>query len=114
MAKPTSDIVVIGSINIDLIPRTSRLPRPGVTVIGESFHALPGGKGGNQAVAAARLGARVRMIGRVGDDAYGRQLRAGLRDEGVDVRHVRVTPGTPTGCATILVDDRGQNSIVVT
>jgi ribokinase len=107
-------IVVIGSLNIDLVSRVRRLPGPGETLTGESFHALPGGKGANQAVAAARLGGRVHMIGRVGDDAYGRQLRAGLKREGIDVRHVQTTPGVPTGCATILVDRRGENSIVVT
>src|SRR3954469_15051141 len=89
-------IVVIGSINIDLISRVSRLPRPGETLTGDSFHALPGGKGANQAVAAARLGARVHMVGRVGDDAYGRQLRAGLKREGVNVRHVRTNVGLLT------------------
>jgi ribokinase len=110
--RPT--IVVIGSINIDLVSRVPRLPRAGETLAGDSFHALPGGKGANQAVAAARLGGRVHMVGRVGDDAYGRQLRAGLKQDGIDVRHVRTTAGASTGCATILVDGRGENCIVVT
>lgn len=110
--RPT--IVVIGSINIDLVSRIARLPRSGETLTGESFHALPGGKGANQAVAAARLGGRVYMVGRVGDDAYGRQLRSGLKRERIDVRHIRASPDVPTGCATILVDRRGENCIVVT
>jgi ribokinase len=109
--RPT--VVVIGSINTDFVCRTARLPRPGETVLGSDLSVNPGGKGANQAVAAARLGARVHMVGRVGDDAAGRRLRKGLRESGVDVRHVAVTPGVCSGCAIIVVDRDGQNTIVV-
>jgi ribokinase len=106
-------IVVIGSLNIDYVCRSDRIPAPGETVLGSDLATLPGGKGANQAVAAARLGARVYMVGRVGDDDAGRRLRNGLRRGGVNVRHVRATPGVASGCALILVDRRGENSIVV-
>jgi len=113
----TPHVVVIGSLNIDLVTRTDRIPAPGETVSGSDLVMLPGGKGANQAVAAARLstsrGPRVHMVGRVGDDAAGRRLVAGLRADGVDTGHVRVTRGVATGCALILVDGRGENSIVV-
>ena len=106
-------IVVIGSINIDLVCRTPRLPGAGETITGHDFQTIPGGKGANQAVAAARLGGRVYMVGRVGDDDFGGRLRAGLAAAGVDVTHVSVTPGVPSGCALIAVDGKGENSIVV-
>jgi ribokinase len=113
MAGP---IVVIGSINMDLVCRTPRIPRPGETIMGSAFLTMPGGKGANQAVAAARLGAAgtaVHMVGRVGDDDFGRQLKAGLKDNGVDAEHVISTPGVASGCALIQVDENGENSIVV-
>jgi ribokinase len=110
--SPASHIVVVGSLNMDLTARVSRLPAPGETVLGGELRTAPGGKGGNQAVAAARLGAATRMIACVGDDAYGRELVAGLKREGVDVTGVRAAEG-PTGVALICVDDRGQNQIVV-
>jgi ribokinase len=107
-------VVVIGSINMDLVCRTSRFPRAGETVLGTGdLLTLPGGKGANQAVAAARLGARVHMVGRVGDDAFGRTLVAGLRENNVNTKHVKRTAGVASGCATILVDARGENCIVV-
>ena len=106
-------IVVIGSINTDLVARVPRLPAPGETITGSALLTLAGGKGANQAVAVARLGARVHLVGRVGDDAFGRQLLAGLRRERVGTTHVRVTPGVASGCALILVDRRGENAIVV-
>ena len=106
-------IVVIGSINTDLVVRTPRVPAPGETVLGSDLSTLPGGKGANQAVAAARLGAHVAMIGRVGDDPSGRARLEGLRREGVGTKHVRVTPGVASGTAIILVDPRAENSIVV-
>lgn len=106
-------IVVIGSINMDLVCRTPRLPGGGETVLGRDLLAIPGGKGANQAVAAARLGGAVHMVGRVGADDFGRRLLAGLRENGVATGHVTVTPEVPSGCAMILVDDRGENSIVV-
>lgn len=106
-------IVVVGSINLDLVVRCARLPRPGETVAGQSLREIPGGKGANQAVAAARLGANVRMIGRVGDDAFGARLRAELKSAGVDDRYVLDTPNCESGIALISVDDAGENSIIV-
>ena len=109
-------IVVIGSINADRVVRCPAIPRPGQTVTGGDPAEVPGGKGANQAVAAARLSAGcrpVRMVGRVGDDPLGPRLTDGLRQHGVDVTGVRVTPGVPSGTAFILVDDAGENVIVV-
>jgi len=90
-----------------------RLPEPGATVLGSAARFTPGGKGANQAVAAARLGAGVRMAGCVGDDDFGRRLLAALREEGVDHRDVRVTADAPTGLAMISVDTAGENIITV-
>ncbi len=104
-------IVVVGSINMDLVIRATQLPRPGQTVHGSDFHTLPGGKGANQAIAAARLEAEVRLIGCVGEDAYGRQLLDHLRNEQVDIKHVRITPDRPSGVAIIQVDSAGENAI---
>ena len=109
-----ASIVVVGSLNMDFVAQVERLPLPGETVHGSGFRTIPGGKGGNQACAAARLGGRVRMVGRVGDDAFGEQLLAGLRSVGVDVQGVRVTEATSSGVALILVGARGENQIVVT
>ena len=106
-------IAVLGSLNMDLVARAPRFLRPGETLLGHSFHTAPGGKGANQAVAARRLGAHVAMIGRVGDDAFGQALREGLEAEGLDVRHVDVTPSVSTGVALITVDDCGENTIIV-
>ncbi len=107
------EVVVVGSLNMDLVARAPRLPVPGETLLGRSFATVPGGKGANQAVAAARLGARTAMIGCVGDDAFGRELRAGLEGDGVDCRGVREAPGLSSGVALIVVDDAGRNGIVV-
>ena len=93
----TKMIVVVGSVNIDLMLRCTRLPRPGETVLGEGFCTEPGGKGANRAVAAARLGAPVALIGCVGDDTFGTRAIAGLRAEGVDLTHLSVVGG----CATV-------------
>ncbi len=106
-------IVVVGSLNMDLVVRTPRLPLPGETILGHDFRTIPGGKGANQAVVAARLGARVSMVGRVGDDAFGRTLLDQMAREGIDITHVRVDEAAPTGIAMITVDNEGQNSIVV-
>lgn len=108
-----ADIVVFGSLNVDFVVRTFRRPRVGETVTGLSFHVFPGGKGANQAVAAARAGARVAMAGRVGDDLFKDILLRSLKDAGADARLVEVTPGTETGSAFITVDDAGQNSIII-
>ncbi|MDQ6675471.1 MAG: ribokinase [Chloroflexota bacterium] len=105
-------VVIVGSLNMDLIVNVPHLPRPGETVIGDSLLRAPGGKGANQAVAAARLGASVTMIGRVGHDSFGRDLTRGLRDEGVSTRWVRGSE-RPTGAALIQVDENGENTIAV-
>src|SRR5690606_25409606 len=101
------------SLNMDLVARAERLPRGGETLAGDSFFTVPGGKGANQAVAAARLGATVAMIGNVGDDAYGQQLRQALADEQIDCRAVSVCPGVSSGVALIVVDADSQNAIVI-
>jgi ribokinase len=107
------EIVVIGSINHDLTVVAARHPRPGETVLGSSHYSGGGGKGANQAVAAARLGAAVTMVGRVGDDEYGTTLIEGLNSEGVDTSQVGVDLSSPTGLAVITVDERAENTIVV-
>lgn len=109
--RPT--LIVVGSLNMDLVVRSSRFPAPGETIIGGEFRAVPGGKGGNQAVAAARLGAAVAMVGRVGQDAYGAQLIEGLAGAGIDHTGIRRDREAATGVALIVVDDHGENSIVV-
>lgn len=106
-------VVVVGSLNLDLVVRVPSQPRPGETVLGGDVARYPGGKGANQAVAAARLGQRVEMVGRVGDDDAGLTLRRALAADGIDVEAVRVTPGAPTGVALITVDEAGENAIVV-
>jgi ribokinase len=105
-------ICVLGSLNMDLVVRTPRLPRPGETVPGGPLETFPGGKGANQAVAAARAGGRVAMIGAVGADEHGAALRAGLELAGVEPRLAR-RHGLATGVASITVDAAGENSIVV-
>ncbi len=107
------DVVVLGSLNMDLVVRTARMPRPGETVMGERFVTVPGGKGANQAAAAARLGASVEMIGRVGADSFGPTLMTNMRAQGVGVDHVIMDERASTGVALIVVDDEGENSIVV-
>jgi ribokinase len=106
-------IVVVGSLNMDLVVEVPVIPQPGETVLGNNFATYPGGKGANQAVAAARLGADVSLIGRVGDDAFGEQLLANARAEGVDVSHVGIDENAASGVAMISVDAKGQNSIAV-
>jgi ribokinase len=112
-APQGAQVVVLGSLNMDLVVRTPRHPIPGETLLGHGFTTTPGGKGANQAVAAARLGATTAMIGRVGDDAYGQALRANLEREGIQHQAVRTSPASETGVAMIQVDDASQNSIVV-
>lgn len=107
-------IVVIGSINMDLVLRVPRMPLPGETLTGGAFQTIAGGKGANQAVACARLGSTpVAMIGCLGDDAFGQTLRAALVADNIDVSHVTMLPGVASGIASILVDANGQNSIVI-
>lgn len=107
------DVVVIGSVNNDVTVMTPRLPRPGETVVGSGHFIGPGGKGANQAVAVARLGGNVGLVAVVGADDMGESMRAGLRDEGVDVTGVGVVPGASTGIAVITVDSTAENTIVV-
>ena len=109
----TGRIVVVGSINMDLVVRSPHLPLPGETILGSGFNTFPGGKGSNQAVAAARLGAPVAMIGCVGQDAFGDAMLETLEADQVDVSGIRRDDGAPTGVALITVDDRGENTIVV-
>jgi ribokinase len=106
-------VVIVGSLNMDLVTRVHRMPKAGETLAGESFATVPGGKGANQAVAAARLGARVAMIGCVGADAYGEQLRAALIAEHIDCQAVEQVTGVSTGIASIVVDDSSQNAIII-
>ncbi|SAK77821.1 ribokinase [Caballeronia hypogeia] len=106
-------VTVIGSLNMDLVARAPRLPRPGETLAGHAFAQVPGGKGGNQAVAAARLGANVAMIGCVGDDSNGATLRGSLEAEGIDCTALATSASAPTGVALIVVDDASQNAIVI-
>ncbi len=107
------DVVVVGSVNMDLVARTPRMPAPGETIAGSRFATIPGGKGANQAVAAARLGARTAIVGCLGDDAFGAQLRGVLRADGVDCRGLRVCRGSSSGVALIVVDEGGRNGIVI-
>ncbi|MFJ2329683.1 ribokinase [Pseudomonas sp. NPDC087690] len=107
-----ANVVVIGSLNMDLVTRAPRLPRGGETLIGHSFITVSGGKGANQAVAAARLGAQVAMVGCVGNDDYGVQLRDALLAEQVDCQAVSAVEDS-SGVALIVVDDNSQNAIVI-
>ena len=105
-------IVVVGSINMDLVSRTERAPSPGETVFGKSFQMFSGGKGANQAVAVARLGYPVILLGMLGSDSFGDQLLDQLRSDGVDTSHIERIEGS-TGTALIVVDAHGENSIIV-
>jgi ribokinase len=109
----TQTLVVVGSLNMDLVVRAPRHPRPGETLIGSQFQTFPGGKGANQAVAAARLGATVRLIGRVGKDAFGDALLQTVRQDGVDTSFIYCDPQAASGVALITLDEAGQNTIVV-
>jgi len=110
MRRP--NIVVVGSLNMDLVVSSSRMPQIGETIEGEAIHYIPGGKGANQAVGCAKLGANVAMVGAVGDDAFGTQLLEGLARAGARTDAVERLPGTPTGTATIL-HTREDNCIVI-
>ncbi len=107
-------IAVIGSLNMDLVVRAPRLPKPGETIIGtDDLNMVPGGKGANQAYCTARLGAKVAMIGRVGDDTFGVQLINNLKKVGVDTQYIKRDADASTGIAMIVVEEGGLNSIVV-
>lgn len=107
------DVVVVGSANLDLVATAARLPAPGETVHGTSYGEHPGGKGLNQAIAAARAGARVALVAAIGDDEAGRRLRDVATADGIDVALLDVRPATPSGRALIAVDEHGENLIVV-
>ena len=109
----TPQVVVVGSVNMDLMLRCPHLPLPGETVLGSDFRTLPGGKGANQSVAAARLGASVSLIGCVGGDSFGQQAMSALRAEGIDLTHLYVVANEATGVAMVLVEDSGENSITL-
>ncbi len=111
--KSVARIVVVGSSNTDMVARTPRIPGPGETVLGGEFIMTQGGKGANQAVAAARLGAQVTLVARVGQDVFGTQAIASINTAGVDTSYIVRDDTAPSGVALIFVDDRGQNSIVV-
>jgi ribokinase len=106
-------VVVFGSLNMDLVVRTPRLPAAAETITGHEFFTAPGGKGANQAVAVARLGAPTKMVGRVGGDAFGRELRQNLTAAGVDVSAVFTDTTVSSGVAVIAVDDNAQNNIII-
>lgn len=106
-------LAVIGSINMDVVTSVERFPRPGETLTGKSFSTIPGGKGANQAVALGRLGMPVYMAGCVGSDDFGKRYLRNFEENGVDVTHVRVSPESTTGTATIEVNAQGENHIVV-
>ena len=108
-----TDIIVVGSMNVDLVVRAPRFPQPGETISGEDLQIIPGGKGANQAVAAARQGSSVAMLGRVGNDSFGPSLISNLKQNGVDTSHVKTDAESATGDAIIIVDANGQNSIVL-
>src|SRR6266508_4696910 len=106
------NILVIGSLNADLVVRVPRFPQPGETISGDDLQVIPGGKGANQAVAAARHGAQVSILGRVGKDKFGDFLLSNLHENRVDAQHVQRDDAS-TGTAIIVVDSNGQNSIVL-
>jgi ribokinase len=106
-------IVVVGSTNLDMVVKSAHIPRPGETVLGGEFRIVPGGKGANQAVAAARLGASVTFVGRVGRGAFGNQALEQFRDEGIRTEFVVPDPDAEHGVALILVDQHGENAIAV-
>ena len=111
--KTTNNIVVIGSSNVDMIIRGDRIPKPGETIIGGKFYKAAGGKGANQAVAAARAGGRVTFLSRVGNDVFGQEAIQGYRNDKINVNYVKVDQTESTGIALILVDSKGENCISV-
>ena len=113
MSEKSAAVIVVGSINVDLIVGVSSLPGPGETVLGRRFIQQNGGKSANQAAAAARVGASVMMLGAVGDDDLGRSALSGLAEAGVDISRCGVIEGMHTGLALIVVDDGGENQIAV-
>ncbi|MCK0470172.1 ribokinase [Halalkalibacter sp. APA_J-10(15)] len=112
MSKSKPIITVIGSINMDMVTMTGRVPEQGETVMGEGFRTMPGGKGANQAVAAARLGAEVHMIARVGEDSFGKELQSHLKEQNVNIDNVEPVTDNHTGVATIVLSERDNRIIV--
>ena len=112
-ARVRDALLVAGSANLDFVVRASHVPAPGETVLGREFSTFPGGKGANQAVAAARMGAAVAMLGRVGRDAHGAALTQALQADGIDTSAVGEDTGAPTGTAIIVLMPDGENSIIV-
>lgn len=108
-----STIIVIGSSNTDMVIKSAHLPAPGETILGGEFFMNPGGKGANQAVAAAKLGGEVVFVAKVGDDIFGQEAVQGFKNEGIDTDYIVVDPRNPSGVATIMVDDQGENCIAV-
>lgn len=108
-----SKIIVLGSINMDVVTKTAHHPRPGETIFGHDLRYIPGGKGANQAVAAARLGDTVQLIGKLGDDAFGQALHVFLTGENLDVSRIGISTTAPSGTAIIVVDENSENTIVV-
>ncbi len=111
--RPDRHVLVVGSLNADLVMRVPHLPQAGETVVGATMQIVAGGKGANQSVAAARLGAAVQLVGRVGADSFGRLVYDEVARAGVQLGHLRVDPDVPTGTAQVVVDATGQNAIVV-
>ena len=107
------DVLVLGSLNMDLVARVARLPHPGETLMGSDFETVPGGKGANQAVAAARLGVSVAMVGRVGDDGFGERLRSQLQTDNIDTQSVNVSMQQPSGTALITAAPDNNQIVVV-
>ncbi len=110
---PKAHLLVVGSANTDMVVKTARFPQPGETILGGQFFMFPGGKGANQAVAAARLGGQVTFVCKVGQDIFGQNALAGYAQEGIDTRHALVDAAQPSGVALITVNAEGQNEIVV-
>ncbi len=106
-------IVVVGSSNTDMVVKSNHLPVPGETVLGGTFQMIPGGKGANQAVAAAALKGEVSLIAKVGADLFGQEAKAGFKSRGIDITHIKEDEITPSGIALIMVDDQGENCISV-
>jgi ribokinase len=108
-----TDIIVVGSLNMDLVVKVPYMPAPGETISGSDLQTIPGGKGANQAAAAAKMGGNVAMIGKVGQDAFGPRLLKALNDVGADTTHVKIESDSASGTAVIVVDGKGENSIVI-
>ena len=109
----SAEILVIGSLNMDLVVQTARIPQAGETLAGSEFHMIPGGKGANQAMAASRSGAHTRLIGCIGDDTFGEVILESLRNANVDVNGVSRLRDISTGTATIIVEESGENRIII-